>query len=204
MDETKQKACRIIGVALAALPLAACLAVLFTPRPAPANLWRESAVGGNGVSAIALSAPSYTASGVTAYTATSTNASAMWLVGGNTAGGVKIGIGGGIGAIWLNNNITTPGSTNYTVYGDGSTGALNTPTGGTVAMRVANANVVSATAALVTITKPIANTSVLFANLGTPADGTITYCGDCTFANPCAGSGTGAWAKRLAGAWRCD
>jgi hypothetical protein len=45
---------------------------------------------------------------------------------------------------------------------------------------------------------------VLFANLGTPANGTLLYCSDCTFANPCAGAGTGAFAKRLAGAWRCD
>jgi hypothetical protein len=47
-------------------------------------------------------------------------------------------------------------------------------------------------------------TAVLFANLGTPANGTQAYCSDCTFANPCAGAGTGAIAKRLNGAWRCD
>jgi hypothetical protein len=44
----------------------------------------------------------------------------------------------------------------------------------------------------------------LFAALGTPVDGSVVYCSDCTFANPCAGSGTGALAKRLNGAWRCD
>lgn len=44
----------------------------------------------------------------------------------------------------------------------------------------------------------------LQANLGTPADGTIAYCSDCTIANPCAGSGTGAIAKRLNGAWVCN
>lgn len=45
-----------------------------------------------------------------------------------------------------------------------------------------------------------------FANLGIPApvDGFQRYCSDCTFANPCAGGGTGAIAKRLNGAWRCD
>ena len=47
-------------------------------------------------------------------------------------------------------------------------------------------------------------TATLFASLGTPADGIMKYCSDCTFANPCAGSGTGAFAKRLNGAWRCD
>ncbi|MGH9523059.1 MAG: hypothetical protein ACRD3E_11075, partial [Terriglobales bacterium] len=46
--------------------------------------------------------------------------------------------------------------------------------------------------------------ATLFAALGTPADGTILYCSDCTVASPCAGSGTGALAKRLAGAWVCN
>lgn len=45
---------------------------------------------------------------------------------------------------------------------------------------------------------------VAFANLGTPANGTERYCSNCTFANPCASGGTGAIAKRLNGAWRCD
>lgn len=45
---------------------------------------------------------------------------------------------------------------------------------------------------------------IAFASLGTPANGTLVYCTDCTFADPCAGSGTGAFAKRLNGAWRCD
>jgi hypothetical protein len=45
---------------------------------------------------------------------------------------------------------------------------------------------------------------IVFASLGTPVNGTVAYCSDCTFANPCAGGGTGAIAKRLNGAWRCD
>ncbi|MFQ5641319.1 MAG: right-handed parallel beta-helix repeat-containing protein [bacterium] len=43
-----------------------------------------------------------------------------------------------------------------------------------------------------------------FASLGTPANGTFFYCSDCTVANPCAGAGTGALAKRLNGAWVCN
>lgn len=43
-----------------------------------------------------------------------------------------------------------------------------------------------------------------FASLGTPSNGTFLYCSDCTIANPCAGSGTGAFAKRLNGAWVCN
>lgn len=42
------------------------------------------------------------------------------------------------------------------------------------------------------------------ATLGTPANGTIVYCSDCTIANPCAGAGTGALAKRLNGVWVCN
>jgi len=40
--------------------------------------------------------------------------------------------------------------------------------------------------------------------LGTPANGPIVYCSDCTVANPCAGGGTGALAKRINGAWVCN
>src|SRR5205085_2230853 len=47
-------------------------------------------------------------------------------------------------------------------------------------------------------------TPITFANLGTPSNGTVAYCSDCTIANPCAGSGTGAIAKRLNGAWVCN
>lgn len=43
-----------------------------------------------------------------------------------------------------------------------------------------------------------------FASLGTPANGSLVYCSDCTIAATCTGSGTGAIAKRLAGAWVCN
>lgn len=42
-----------------------------------------------------------------------------------------------------------------------------------------------------------------FANLGTPTNGNIRYCSDCTQASPCAGGGTGAVATRVAAAWSC-
>ena len=42
------------------------------------------------------------------------------------------------------------------------------------------------------------------ANLGAPPNGTFAYCSDCTIANPCAGGGTGALAKRLNGVWVCN
>lgn len=46
--------------------------------------------------------------------------------------------------------------------------------------------------------------SVAFASLGTPSNGTALYCSDCTKATPCASGGTGAFAKRINGAWDCD
>lgn len=45
---------------------------------------------------------------------------------------------------------------------------------------------------------------VAFAALGTPGNGNVRYCSDCTIANPCAGAGTGAIAKRLNGIWVCN
>jgi len=45
---------------------------------------------------------------------------------------------------------------------------------------------------------------VSFANLGTPDDGVLFYCPDCTITDPCTGSGTGAIAKRLNGVWVCN
>jgi hypothetical protein len=44
----------------------------------------------------------------------------------------------------------------------------------------------------------------VFHSLGTPPNGTVRFCPDCTIANPCAGSGTGAIAKRLNGVWVCN
>ncbi|HEX2825292.1 MAG TPA: hypothetical protein VHP37_03005 [Burkholderiales bacterium] len=49
--------------------------------------------------------------------------------------------------------------------------------------------------------RPLAKT---FANLGAASNGTFVYCPDCAIANPCAGNGTGAFAKRLNGAWICN
>lgn len=43
-----------------------------------------------------------------------------------------------------------------------------------------------------------------FDSLPESPNGTMYYCPDCTYANPCAGGGTGAFAKRLNDAWRCD
>lgn len=49
-------------------------------------------------------------------------------------------------------------------------------------------------------------TGFTFANIATniPNNGDIGYCSDCTIANPCAGAGTGALAKRLNGVNVCN
>jgi hypothetical protein len=50
-------------------------------------------------------------------------------------------------------------------------------------------------------------TGFAFASLGTPNNGTITWCTDCKLTsgsdNTCAGTGTGAFAFRSGGIWRC-
>jgi parallel beta-helix repeat protein len=43
-----------------------------------------------------------------------------------------------------------------------------------------------------------------YGTLGTAVDGTVRRCRDCQMANPCAGGGTGAFAKRLNGQWVCN
>lgn len=44
----------------------------------------------------------------------------------------------------------------------------------------------------------------VFTSLGIPGNGMLAFCSDCTIANPCAGGGTGAFAKRLNGVWVCN
>lgn len=79
---------------------------------------------------------------------------------------------------------------------------------GSLNMRSDTQNIVMGLADDLTISRRAANefglSAVLFAALGTPANGTFAYCSDCTIANPCAGGGTGAFAKRLNGVWVCN
>jgi hypothetical protein len=44
---------------------------------------------------------------------------------------------------------------------------------------------------------------VTFSELSTQADGTYTYCTDCSSAATCASGGSGAFAKKINGAWNC-
>lgn len=92
------------------------------------------------------------------------------------------------------------GNRNWTIPNNAGTVAVGTFTGtGTVYVRQASPTITTPTLNGITQLGP-----VLFAALGTPADGAIAFCSDCTKATPCADSGTGALAKRLNGAWDCD
>lgn len=55
-------------------------------------------------------------------------------------------------------------------------------------------------------TYPVQPGSTTFANLAanSPTNGMLLYCSDCTIANPCAGGGSGALAKRLNGIQVCN
>jgi hypothetical protein len=55
-----------------------------------------------------------------------------------------------------------------------------------------------------TLADVLSLTGVSFASLGSPSNGTIKYCSNCTIAAPCASGGTGAIAKRLNGGWVCN
>ena len=56
--------------------------------------------------------------------------------------------------------------------------------------------------------KDFLSSGVAFASLGAPSNGDLIYCSDCTVTsgidNTCAGSGGGAVAQRIAGAWKCS
>ncbi len=54
------------------------------------------------------------------------------------------------------------------------------------------------------LANPLLSVGTTFGALGVPDNGTIIYCSDCTIANPCAGGGTGAIAKRLNNIWVCN
>jgi hypothetical protein len=71
---------------------------------------------------------------------------------------------------------------------------------------VATRLTVSLANGLMTLTGPLAPVPFIFTNIATAltANGQVGYCSDCTIANPCAGSGNGAIAKRLNGINVCN
>lgn len=135
-----------------------------------------------------------------------------------TAGGGTI--SAGVGVICATPSYTFAGhpadgftwaSTGHTVYcGNGSSSVdfgtgLTVGSGGTIGF---SSTASPGTSGDTVFTRVAAGewgwTAVAFASLGTPANGSFAYCNDCTLANPCAGAGTGALAKRLNGVWVCN
>jgi hypothetical protein len=110
--------------------------------------------------------------------------------------------------------VTLRQSANGTVLGTFgvASGASNLITGtvaSNLAIRNSSAILLSADAGVTAHVKITATgiqewNPILFANLGTPTNGSLAYCSDCTLASPCAGAGTGAFAKRLNGVWVCN
>jgi len=96
---------------------------------------------------------------------------------------------------------------NFTITGSRGTG---TGVGGNILFQTAAAGTSGssqnalATAFTINQDGSVQLKSATFANLPTQADGKLIYCSDCTIASPCAGSGTGAMAKGINGAWVCN
>ncbi|HEV2990699.1 MAG TPA: hypothetical protein VG759_19840 [Candidatus Angelobacter sp.] len=71
-------------------------------------------------------------------------------------------------------------------------------------LKVSSSTVATVNAGSLALTQPLDNASTVFANLGTPADGRQVYCSNCKIAKNCTSGGTGAFAKRINGAWVCN
>lgn len=125
--------------------------------------------------------------------------------GSTTSTGWYLGYAGfsGFASIWPTS--VTPTSANYVFNAGGAETTINAPTeidlaiGGIIVARLTNPAGASPSMRMA---------AVLFANLGTPSNGTQAYCSNCTQTTPyvdttCVGGGTGAIAYRLNGAWKC-
>jgi hypothetical protein len=115
-----------------------------------------------------------TSGGILCFTGTTTLASSSLLA--STA----ILIGGGAGVCPTTSGVTIDGSNNIS-----TPGTLTTNAG-------------SGSPSSFLLTNP-----THFAGLGTPANGTVVYCDDCTSpSSPSSGSGSGGWTFRQAGVWK--
>lgn len=123
-----------------------------------------------------------------------------WSTGGiNSATDTSIARGGATGIITLGNAITSTDFNRLNFGGTTSAFPAWQRTGATLQARLADN---SANAGVIVLSLQMSTTA--FAALGTPGNGTFLYCSDCTIASPCAGAGTGAFAKRLNGIWVCN
>jgi Pectate lyase superfamily protein len=106
--------------------------------------------------------------------------------------------------ILLSNVLSQPASGTTSLIADNGSSVLYVQAvGGTTSSATALVVPKADTAAVLTQNGP--NPFLMtYANLGSLANGSFVYCSDCTMSDPCAGRGTGAFAKRLNGAWVCN
>ena len=89
---------------------------------------------------------------------------------------------------------------------DGGTRGINVGTGATL-VQIGPNDITSPAAYGGAFTTPVLlslSPSQTFAQLSAMQNGSMVYCSDCNIANPCTSGGTGAVAKRIAGAWVCN
>ena len=152
--------------------------------PVGAHTYQVTAVGIDGGE----TAPSQIASVTT--TSGNQTVNLAWAAG---AGAVKYGIYRDGNGLDPDKYVSTNSFSDTGNFADASTPPTETGTGLTTVMSTQ------------VVTPQVVLQPTLFASLGTPAfNGTLVYCADCTIASPCAGSGTGAFAKYLNGTWVCN
>lgn len=98
----------------------------------------------------------------------------------------------------------TAGAIPYSFSGDSNTG-VSTSAADVLGLCVSGFAALSVSATQATFNvAAVTIGGTTFAGLGVPGNGTLTYCTDCVVAATCAGSGSGALAKRINGAWVCN
>jgi hypothetical protein len=114
------------------------------------------------------------------------------------------------GSVEANVSITQPvGSSNPGLLITGGAGATGVPLkvvangGSAYAIQLFDANSTNQVFA-VQKTGEMRPASKTFSALPSSTNGAMIYCSDCTKATPCASGGSGAFAKRLSGAWDCN
>lgn len=102
------------------------------------------------------------------------------------------------------NGVCTPSSGSFTSAASGLTFVDTSASACSQSPSASNLALSSGISSVGIATPVLTMVSTTFANLGTPINFTVVGCSDCTIANPCAGSGSGALAKRLNGVWVCN
>lgn len=214
---------------LTASPLRAQTLVYRTPAGssvgAPVLILPASAVNGAGVSTIPLRSPVYCVTGTpsTPYLSQSAGVLEMYWNGTNCAAGtlrVQVGPPGRAVTIWAADSgagLAVVGRDSFGIdealiqlfAHDATTmwGELQGKQGSFILSGSNGPNITLGTVyTTFAANKPAVMPSITFANLAnfSLTNGGVTYCTDCTIANPCAGSGTGAIAKRLNGVQVCN